>query len=285
MLILRLDSGDFMARIVTKKAQLHDEALQLYLELDARFRPVHTLVDIADKVGLDIRTVRTKAYEGPTPWKTLRDEAITKARDTAAAKSLALRDARARARAKKIAIVVENLADIIYEIREYNHFMFTQLMATRRKKGDKDTKSSKAIKTFKRLALPPDSRVEVHRAWMDSLSKLFELFGVNTVKELAAEMLTARAAAAIQNSQQPAQHPPAASAAVNITLNTGAPPAPADDGGVHIDDRGYEYIMSAMAGEGKIGGPVNYTGPKETSIVEGVEDAVVTSKERPDSEG
>lgn len=238
-----------------KKSEQLARAKELFMLLDSHFRPVHKLPYIAEQVDLPLRVVKFHAYEAEASWLLEREGIIVAARARASQKLLGRRKAR-------VAGTIESLSDVLYEVRKYNQLMFTYLTAPRRRKGQKATKNSPP-----RLMIAPDTRADMHKAWMDSLEHVLTLFGVDAIKGQAAELFT----------PSDPDMPPSPKPVLSFNKPDNAIEAPMEEGE-------YENTMSSMAGEGKINGPVNYTGPKETSVVEGVEDAVVTGQERPDSE-
>lgn len=297
-----------MARILHKKSlddqQLRvDEAFKLYMQLDERGKTIHTVAEIAEMTGLTVpylnRQIHTKTKNR---WLDLRQDAILAAREAAGARMARRQRKDRQRRAYAINHTVSSIADIIVEVRAYNTLMYQQLMAVRVRKSKIEEereserfkrKVKKHVARVPQLKLPAENRGEIHRAWVDSLDRLINIFGVTTIKELAAEMITSNAVASLPAPSTPPTPttpttPPAPSPAAPPAPQLTAPPPEEvrDEGVIPISDKGFELIMQVMLGEGgKIHGPINYTGPKETSIVEGVEDAVVTCPGRPDQEG
>lgn len=293
MIILTSVLGGYMARINRDTpAKRLDRAFELYMELDDLFKPVYTVAQVAEFSKVSVDTIRFHVNrKSKEKWADLRKEAVERARATGSHHDVARLARNRTKRAKHVEQVVTNLGDIIYEVRAYNHLMFKQLMARALpgEKADPDEIEDSINKLERKhkgkrkapplLHIPIVNRAEVHRAWLDSLDRLFTLFGVGTIKELAAEMITSTAVNAVLAQATPQVGGP--TVGISIVNNNGANPV----GGVatdinastvNIDDRSYEHILVMMAEKGKISGPVNYTGPNATSIVEGVEDAIIT---------
>lgn len=275
-----------MARVVLRsetpaadETAAWDKAFSMYMKLDHRFEPVYSLPQIAAATGISATRLETKIYRlRNNRWRDLLDQAIERARAIAGRKAAKL-DSLRRRRAKTVNQTVEGLADVIYEVRAYNFLMFEQLMAL----SGSDSHDPVTLKkrAFRRMRLPIKSRFEAHRAWVESLEQLQKLMGATTIRDVAAEIATHRSDSTEPAAPSPNPPPPSPD-----TPRTPSIPLDGDPATIPIDAAGYELILRMMQGEGgKIGGPINYTGPKETSIVEGVEDAVITSPHGADSEG
>ena len=270
-----------MARILWRKTLKEDvtKAFDLYMELNTKGKPVHTLAQISSMTGMSLARLRYYTLNKLHRWSSLRREVMERAADAASARTLARRAAEKKRRERSMSKAIENLADIIYEVREYNYMMYEALTAP--SKGDLKKRRGKkrGLLNFK---WKPESRAEIHRAWMDSLTKLVDIFGAPTIKQLAAEQVSHHV---LSRKEEEVAQSPASSVNLNFYQGGQAQALPAPRGAGDLADANYELVMEIMAGEGKISGPVGYTGPKETSIIEGVDDAVIACPRGSDSEG
>jgi hypothetical protein len=294
-----------VAKIVSKKkpgkkkhkhGDVESRAFDMYVTLNSELKHVYKLSRIAKDLNIPLSKLIKWRKKGR--WKERLEEAIEKGRERAAnskqmkelltsylygeqtpaevgvdpAKIVEVME---RRKGKRITRVVKYVGDVIYEIRAYNHLMFRALT------------SKQDSNKFPQLALPLGGRDTAHRAWMDSLSKLMELFGVTTIKGLAMEMLANDTLGA--HLQKEAKRQGQEGMAVNINIGSNAEPTTlgnlAEGTTVTLSDSSHELILKTMLPEGsKINGPVGYTGPKEKNVFDGAEDAVVTKQGRPDSE-
>lgn len=290
-----------MAKIISKgkgkskkpdTSDLQGRAFDMFVTLNSDFKHVYKLSRIAKDLGVRLSLVVKWRTEGK--WAEKLEKAINRAREHASSSTQAKQllttylygeappeevgvdpakviEALEKKKVKRITKVVKYLGDVIFEVREYNHMMFRALTA------------KKDSTKFPELALSVNNREVVHRAWMDSLNKLMELFGVGTIKELAFEMLANENLAAHLHNAGPA---PVGAPAVNINIGGKSLPELAEGTTIILDDSTHELILSEMRGQGgKISGPVGYTGPKEKNVFDGAEDAIIDITKRPDSEG
>lgn len=281
-----------------KKKHKHDiegRAFDMYVTLNSELKHVYSNSQIAKELNISLKKFTKWRKKGR--WKERLKEAIEKGR-ARAANSEQMKDlltsylygeqalkevgvdpakvieALERKKSKRITRVVRYMGDIIYEVRAYNHMMFRALMA----KADSDK--------YPTMAMPIKDRDSAHRAWMDSLAKLMDLFGVTTIKNLAMELMSNE----LLNEQLKENPQSPAGVAVNVNIGGVAPKTIGDvvEGATYvISAEAAEHVMHRVAQEGgaKIGGPIGYTGPKEKNVFDGAEDAVVTQQRRPDSEG
>jgi hypothetical protein len=294
-----VEGGRWVATIIPKKKKKPDlsaleaRAFDMFVTLNAEFKHVYKLSRIAKELGISLSQVMRWRTEGK--WAERLEEAIHKARERASSSAqmkqlltsylygeqipdevgvdpAKILEELEKRKARRITKVVKYLGDVIYEVREYNHLMFCALTA----KKDSGKMPS--------LELPLGSRDTAHRAWMDSLNKLMELFGVGTIKELAMELMANDLLSG--HLQSPATVRDGTT--VNISIGGKTLPEIAEGGTtIVLDDATHELILREMRGGegGKISGPVGYTGPKEKNVFDGAEDAVVSQSKRPDSEG
>jgi len=286
-----------VATILPKKKKKKDlsalqgRAFDMFVTLNSEFKHVYKLSRIAKELELSLSQVLKWRNEGK--WAEKLEEAIHKARERAANSTqmkqlltsylygeappeevgvdpAEVLEKLERKKIRRITKVVKYLGDVIYEVRSYNHLMFRALTA------------KKDSGQFPVLELPMEREI-AHKAWMESINKLMELFGVGTIKELAIELM-----ANDLLGDHLKRGAPAASKDPTVNINIGGRPLTeiAEGTTIVLSDSSHELILQEMRGEGgKINGPVGYTGPKAKNVFDGAEDAVVSVKKRPDSEG
>jgi len=294
-----------MARIKRRRgrppidAEVKARAFDLFASLDADLKHEYTLVDIGNKLGISSQVVWQWCKDGE--WKKKLSDALEKAQARASTrpeiealltrylyddktvvafgncKSQLLKKYNAR-KNLRLSRVIKHLGDVIYEMRIYNHKLFRALVA---KKGD----------NIPEFAVPVKNRIDLHMEWKNSLDKIFELFSIGTIKELAADVVSNDF---LKNSVQTAQPdtPNSVTFITNNTLNTTsvtekAANLIASEGDQELDDSGQMTVMNAMLMQtmtGGISGPTGYTGPKEHNEFARTEDAEFTKQRRPDSE-
>jgi len=266
-----------------------EEAFQLYMQLSDKLTPLFTAKEIATRTGLPERCVARYASKEGFGWHEIREKQKQQI-ITRAGKKFHLRvktEGRQKKRLKQMSGAIEHLADVVAEVRIYNHKIYALLMAPCKRAADgRKIVSKKGITTG--LLVEPANRSDLHHEWLTSLDKLLSLFGVETIKALASEMLSNQALKNSLAPQAPNPPPPTTPPSATVNVYTANPPPAltaqtAEQ--LSLTDNSYELVMRIMTGETKINGPLSYTGPQETSVIDGVEDAIVEKPGRPDSEG
>lgn len=275
-------------RVAEKYAAKKLAAFDLFVTLDKNLSKVYKLKDVALKVGVELSTVMFWKKEGQ--WQEKLESAINKAKARASSSKemqslltqylygekikkeigedpVKVISKYELLKKKRLEKAIKYVSDIIYEIRKYNHNMFKMLVAV---PNLEDLNYTEVVK----------NRDIIHRAWLDTTNKLFEIFGVSTIKQLAIEVLADNMLAQQLANEEIGEK---AQAGVNITINqskTESVDILDRSKNIILDDGASELIMKCMVGGGKIDGPVEYTGPKEKSLVGEIEDAVFTDKGR-----
>lgn len=255
-------------------------AFEMYMTLDKNLQPLYKLKEIAKAVGMEKKNLSNIIHY--YRWPALREEAMLQGLEAANEKMYRLRaeNRQETARREALSKSIANIADLITELRSYNKLNYDLLMskALPRKKHETEeeyihrkTKYLSLIAPEKALLYMPSSRSELHRAYLDTLRALTDIFGPTQIKMCAGEMLYKlaledrdRASKVLDSNAKNEEEEPAAA----------------------VEEMGaaeYEEALTA-ARKGAIDGPKNYTGLKETSVVEGVEDAIIAKPGGTDSE-
>ncbi len=262
-----------MARLRRKRREASSiprvEAFKLFATLDYKLDRKYTFIQISEMLSIPVATLYT--WNMKYKWKKVLKRALERASARAMNKkqlrkmlttylieeenlldkrneeSAAKEEEIQKKKKERLVKALKNTPDVIYEMRAYNHKMFRILMAEPKEGG---------------RGLTAREREVYHRAWKDSLDSLMETLGVGSIRELASSM----ASIALPADELPPN--------VNININNGQQ-LPIETP-VVLGESTHKLIMSTLLGELPIDGPTNYTGHKEFSGEERIEEAVIT---------